>query len=92
MKTLQIRVPEKLLKKVDELIESGFFRSRSEILRQALQEYIIHCNYNASLPFIVGPFSDPDFDKFFKVLPEELEAEKSEIKKIKQLFKNFEVQ
>ncbi|WP_457614810.1 nickel-responsive transcriptional regulator NikR [Methanopyrus sp.] len=35
-----ITVPEQLLQKVNELIASGYFASRSEIFRQALREYL----------------------------------------------------
>jgi len=35
-----VTVPEGLLEKVNELIASGYFASRSEIFRQALREYL----------------------------------------------------
>ncbi|WP_456481434.1 nickel-responsive transcriptional regulator NikR [Methanopyrus sp.] len=35
-----VTVPEQLLQKVNKLISSGYFASRSEVFRQALREYL----------------------------------------------------
>lgn len=61
METLQIRLPKVILKRVDDLVASGFYRSRSEVLREALRDFIGHSVLNGSLPFIVGPFNDDTF-------------------------------
>ena len=57
MVTLQIRLPQKLLAKVDELVKSGLFQSRSEIIREAVSRYISESNYNGTISYIVGPFT-----------------------------------
>jgi len=40
MKVVQIRLPEKLVKKIDELVEQGYYESRSEFIRTKLREII----------------------------------------------------
>ena len=71
MQTLQIRLPIKIVSEIDKLIATGFFRSRSEILRQSIQKYLLETNYNGSLPFIVGPFKNKNFmDEFNKPFKE----------------------
>ena len=40
MKVVQIRLPEKLIKKIDELVEQGYYESRSEFIRSKLREVI----------------------------------------------------
>ncbi|HME53009.1 MAG TPA: ribbon-helix-helix domain-containing protein [Candidatus Lokiarchaeia archaeon] len=90
METLQIRLPKNILKKVDELVASGFYRSRSEILREALRDFIGHSSFNGSLPFIVGPFKDESYrivpDKpldAYQPAPESVEWVKDRIKNFK---------
>jgi hypothetical protein len=57
METVQIRVPKKILEKVDEIIKLGYFQSRSEVMRDALREFILHGNFFTSVPHMVGPFT-----------------------------------
>lgn len=89
MKSLQIRLPKKLLEEVDQLVSSGLFRSRSEILCEALQSYIIQSNCNGCTPFIVGPFTDPNFEVALQKPIENLIPSKKEIEEIRRKFKAF---
>jgi hypothetical protein len=91
MESLQIRLPKKLLEKVDQLVNSGLFRSRSEILREALQSYIIQSNCNGCAPFIVGPFTDPNFEVTLQKPIENLIPSKKEIEEIHRKLKDFSV-
>lgn len=92
MESLQIRLPKKLLEKVDQLVKSGLFRSRSEILREALQSYIIQSNCNGCAPFIVGPFTDPNFELSLQKPIENLIPSKKDIEEICKKFKNFSME
>jgi len=40
MEVVQIRLPSKLLKKIDEQIQHGLYESRSEYIRSKLREVI----------------------------------------------------
>ncbi len=87
MQTLQIRIPKKLVEKIDLLIKSGLFRSRSEIFREAVRKYIQESNYNGMIPFIVGPFTAKQIEilkntSFESLLPpnEVIESIKKELK------------
>ena len=40
MKVIQIRLPEKLIKKIDELTQEGFYESRSDFIRSKLREIV----------------------------------------------------
>jgi predicted transcriptional regulator len=73
MKTLQIRLPKGLLNKIDNFIEKGLFKSRSQLLREALQKYISEFNYVGTLPYIIGPFSPAEIDLLQKAPKEPLE-------------------
>lgn len=79
MKTLQIRIPDDLLQKVDDFIEKGFFRSRSHILREALSKYVSEFNYNGSTPYIVGPFNPSEFELLKKDPKNSLELVNSQL-------------
>jgi len=57
MQTVQIRIPEDLVKKADEVIKKGLFRSRSHLLREALGKYLQNLNHIGIMPYIVGPFT-----------------------------------
>ena len=89
MKSLQIRLPKKLLEEVDQLVSSGLFRSRSEILCEALQSYIIQSNCNGCTPFIVGPYADPNFEVTLQKPIENSIHSKKEIEEIRRKFKAF---
>lgn len=91
MESLQIRLPKKILEKIDQLVKSGIYRSRSEVLRQAVQEYIIRSNYNGIAPFIVGPYPDNNFKDALNIPLDELIPPKNEIEEIKKRFKDFKV-
>jgi len=82
MQTLQIRLPEDLLIKVDRLIEKGLYRSRSHILREALSIYISELNNIGTLPYIVGPFTPEEIKLLKDDPPESLEVPNSELKLI----------
>ena len=91
MESLQIRLPKKILEKIDQLVKSGIYRSRSEVLRQAVQEYIIRSNYNGIAPFIVGPYPDNNFEDALNIPLDKLIPPKNEIEEIKKSFKEFKV-
>ncbi|OYT43359.1 MAG: CopG family transcriptional regulator [Candidatus Aenigmarchaeota archaeon ex4484_56] len=40
MEVVQIRLPKKLIKKIDELVECGYYNSRSDFIRSKLREII----------------------------------------------------
>ncbi len=60
MEIIQIRVPKPILDRADDLIKAKLFRSRSEVFRHAIQEFLLKSNYNGVAPFIVGPFGNPE--------------------------------
>ncbi len=91
METLQIRLPKELLEKIDQLVKTGIYRSRSEVLRQAVQDYIIRSNYNGIAPFIVGPYPDNNFEQALDIPLDKLIPPKHEIEEIKKKFKDFKV-
>ena len=73
MKTLQIRLPDGLLKKIDNFIEKGLFKSKSQLIREAQQKYISEFNYIGTLPYVIGPFSPAEIDLLKKDPKEPLE-------------------
>lgn len=83
MKTLQIRLPDDLLKKVDIFIKKGFFRSRSHILREALSKYVLEFNYSGSIPYIVGPFNPSEYELLKKNPEKSLDFSNSQLNKLK---------
>lgn len=40
MKTVSVKMPERILKAIDELVEKGAYRSRSEAVRAAVAELL----------------------------------------------------
>jgi Arc/MetJ-type ribon-helix-helix transcriptional regulator len=42
MEVVQIRLPKRLIKKIDELVQEGYYESRSEFIRSKLRELIEH--------------------------------------------------
>ncbi|MEX2681726.1 MAG: ribbon-helix-helix domain-containing protein [Candidatus Sigynarchaeota archaeon] len=91
METLQIRLPKELLEKVDQLVKSGLYRNRSEILRIALQEYISRSSYNGSLPFIVGPFNQEDISSLLDLPLDALKPDERDVKALQEKVKDFKV-
>jgi len=89
MESLKIRLPKRLLEKVDQLVSSGLFGGRSEILCKALQSYIIQSNCNGVVPFIVGPFTDPNFEGALQKHIEKLIPSKKEIEDLRGKFNAF---
>jgi hypothetical protein len=89
METLQIRLPAELIVKVDKLVESGLYNSRSEVLRHALQEYISHSNLNGSLPFIVGPFKTLDIDHIFDMPPDSFQPSPEVLAEVRKKVKSL---
>ena len=84
METLQIRLPKKILEKVDELVKSGLFQSRSEIVREAIRNYIKQSNYNGMIPFIIGPFTAEQIEILNKVTFKSLISPEMVVKEIKK--------
>jgi len=89
MKTLQIRLPEGLLRKIDNFIEKGLFKSRSQLLREALQKYVSEFNFVGTLPYIVGPFSPAEIDLLKKDPKEPLEISISQLNMISEDINNL---
>jgi len=91
LQTLQIRIPEDLLSKVDEIIKNGLFRSRSHLLREALSKYISELNNIGTLPYIVGPFT-PEEIKLLKSNPQKsLDVPNSELKLINKELTDIQI-
>jgi Arc/MetJ-type ribon-helix-helix transcriptional regulator len=42
MKTLELEVPDRMAEVMDELVRAGWFVNESEIVRQALAEFVQH--------------------------------------------------
>jgi len=91
METLQIRLPKKILEKVDELVKSGLFQSRSEIIREAVRNYIKQSNYNGMIPFIIGPFTAEQIEILNKITFEELIPSETIVEKIKKELKTLKL-
>ena len=91
METLQIRLPKIILQKVDDLVASGFYRSRSEVLRDALRDFISHSVFNGSLPFIVGPFKDETFRDVPDKPIDEYQAPKEAVEWLQGRIKDFKL-
>ena len=89
MKSLQIRIPDDLLQKVDDFIVNGFFRSRSHVLREALSKYVSEFNYIGSVPYIVGPFNPSEFDLLKKDPKNVLELANSQIIELQDKLKDI---
>jgi len=89
MKTLQIRIPDDLLQKVDEFVKKGFFKSRSHILREALSTYVSEFNYPGSIPYIVGPFNPAEFELLKKDPMNVLELGNSQIIELQDKLKHI---
>ncbi|MBA7503210.1 hypothetical protein ES706_01818 [subsurface metagenome] len=89
MKTLQIRLPEDLLKKVDEFIEKGFFKSRSQLLRKAISKYILEFNYTGTIPYIIGPFTPSEMELLKKDPKKSLEIPYSQLSKFQTKIKDL---
>ena len=41
MKVTQVRLPVKLIEKVDQMVEEGFYHSRSDLLREAIRKTVL---------------------------------------------------
>ncbi len=89
METLQIRVPKEILKKVDEIIKQGYFQSRSELLRDALLDYIRRGNFYGMGPLMVGPFTEPQMKLLENTPIESLEPSQKTIDLLKKQLKDF---
>jgi len=89
MKTLQIRIPDDLLQKVDEFVKKGFFKSRSHILREALSNYVSEFNYTGSISYIVGPFNPAEFELLKKDPKNVLELGNSQIIELQDKLKHI---
>ncbi len=84
MQSLQIRLPEELLGKVDALVGKGLFRSRSDVLRIALDKYISELNCIGVLPYIVGPFTPEEIELLKKPPKKNLELPEEAVEQIKK--------
>ena len=91
METLQLRLPKELLARVDALVKTGLYRTRSEIIRQAVQEFIKDSNFNGNLPFIVGPFNNLEIKHIFDMPPDTFIAPREEIEAINKKLKDLSV-
>ena len=52
-------------------------------MRNIIQNYFLTNNYNGSLPYIVGPFTSQEIEKFQKMTASDLEPDSTTISKIK---------
>ncbi len=84
MQSLQIRLPEELLGKVDKLVGKGLFRSRSDVLRIALDKYLSELNSIGVLPYIVGPFTPEQIELLKKSPAKNLEVPEEIVKQIQK--------
>ncbi len=91
MQTLQIRLPKKLLKQVDEIIQKGFYSSRSDFLKEATRKYVLDFKYAGTLPYIVGPYSKEQIEILKSDPKGILFLSKEEIKELNKDLKNFKV-
>ncbi|QEE15543.1 ribbon-helix-helix domain-containing protein [Promethearchaeum syntrophicum] len=91
MQTLQIRLPKKLLKQVDEIIHKGFYSSRSDFLKEATRKYVLDFNFAGSLPYIVGPYSKEELETLKSDPKDNLFLSRSKIKDINKELKNIKV-
>jgi hypothetical protein len=91
MQTIQIRIPDDILKKIDDIIEKGLFRSRSHLLREALTKYISELNYIGTMPYIIGPFTPKEIELLKTEPLKSLVIPDSELKKITSTLKDFKV-
>ena len=86
MKTLQIRLPDEVIKKVDVLIKEGLFKSRSHLLREAVSKFISEYNYIGVLPYIVGPFTPEVIEQLKEDPKKSLAIPVSKLAEIKKEF------
>lgn len=91
MNTIQIRVPEKILKKVDEIIRQGVFRSRSQLLREALTKFIAEMDQIGVIPYIVGPFTPEQIESLKHNPKQELGISTPDLEKINKELKNLKL-
>ena len=84
MKTLQIRLPDEILKKVDDIIKKGLYRSRSHLIREAVSKVISEFNFIGALPYIVGPFTPDQLELLGEDPKESLWIPESKLKEIKE--------
>ncbi len=92
LETLQIRLPKNLLEGVDKLIKSGFYRSRSEIIRQSLQDYLNRCSFFGMAPYITGPYTKEQIDRLKGITIEDLIVPVTTRNKIDQFIKSIELE
>lgn len=91
MQSLQIRLPEEIVKQVDKLVHQGFFSSRSDLLKEAVRKYVLEFNYAGSLPYIVGPFTPKELETLKNDPSESLKASNEEMKKVRTLIKSLRI-
>ena len=91
METLQIRFPKKLLDKVDELLKSGLFQNRSEIIREAVRNFIKESNYIEMIPFIIRSFTAKQIELLNKITFEALIPSEAVIEEIKKDLKTLKL-
>lgn len=78
MDTIQVRIGHGLIKKIDELVKTGIYSSRSDVLRDAVRRLV--------LDNLVGVLDDKeDSVKQVKDLRKKLANEKFELNEINKL-------
>ena len=78
MDTIQVRLSHGIVKRIDELVETGVYSSRSDVLRDAVRRLI--------LDKLVGILqSKEDFVKEVKTLRRKLSKEKIDLDEINKL-------
>jgi len=92
MQSLQIRLPKKLLKQVDEIIHKGFYSSRSDFLKEATRKYVLDFKFAGTLPYIVGPYSKEEIELLKSDPKDSLFLSQKEIKELNKDLKNIKVE
>lgn len=89
---LQIRLPQQLITKLDELIRTGLYTNRSEIIREILRNYFLKNSYNGSLPYIVGPFTIQEMKHFQNLSVDDIAIDLSSIARIKSQINDVDLE
>lgn len=91
MQTVQIRIPQNLIKKADDMIKKGLFRSRSHLLREALNNYLSNLDHIGMTPYIIGPFTPEEIVKLKNTPIQELQIQEEEYSEINKKLKELEI-
>lgn len=91
MESIQIRLPKEIIAKIDDLVQSGLFQNRSDIVRSIIRNYFLNSHYNGNLPYIVGPFTAQEIEKIKTIPIEDLKPDAKAVEEIKSQLKNIDL-